>query len=79
MTERATTLGEAIAAKQAAREASRHTPSAFEADAELEDLGQRLDILREHDEASYRDPGLGYARQRVANYRRRKAEHERTS
>ena len=70
-------LGEAIRNKldqrQQAAEAAR---PGFEPDPDLEQLGTRLDQLREIDPDQYGHPGLAADRQRVATYRVRKTKHE---
>lgn len=72
-----TDLDQAIRNKldQRQQEAAARRP-AFATDPELEQLGNRLDQLREIDPDQYSHPGLAADRQRVATYRVRKTKHE---
>lgn len=72
-----TSLGEAIHNKlEQQRHAHLAAAGAFTPDPELEELGKRLDTLREIDPDQYNHPGLAADRQRVATYRVRKANHK---
>lgn len=74
-----TSLGEAIHNKlEQQRNAHLAASGAFTPDPELEELGKRLDILRDADPDQYNHPGLAADRQRVATYRVRKATKETT-
>ena len=74
-----TDLSDAIRNKldQRQQEAEARRPG-FEPDPDLEQLGARLDQLREIDPDQYNHPGLRADRQRVATYRVRKTTKETT-
>lgn len=69
-----TDMREAIA-NQIANQTRRDEPP-FEPSPDLEDLGRRLDQLKDDNPDEYHAAGLRRVRQQVTLYRRRKALHE---